>query len=82
MSVSEELKQILSNVLEIETSQFKANTPLFGAIPEFDSMAVMLLLIEFERVFSFDIDNSALSADSFSSLGQLETLIIQSRAAA
>ncbi|MGL1956332.1 MAG: acyl carrier protein [Colwellia sp.] len=82
MSNQSKLKQILADVLKIDTSQFTAETLLLGAIPEFDSMAVMLLLIEFEKAHAFDIENTELSVDNFLSFGQLENFVKQFQVAA
>lgn len=65
------LKQILADILCLDTSCFQERTPLLGAIPEFDSMAVMSLIMELEDKLGFDIYDVDLSAETFGSFGSL-----------
>ncbi|WP_217876638.1 acyl carrier protein [Pseudoalteromonas shioyasakiensis] len=77
MQITQQLKQILAQVLNIDTSDFTENTPLLGAIPEFDSMAIMTLLMELENQFSFSISNAELEAEQFESVASLQQFISQ-----
>ena len=45
----EELKSLLADVLEIDTRDFDESTPLLGALPEFDSMAVVGVITAMEE---------------------------------
>ncbi|MBV1911803.1 MAG: acyl carrier protein [Kangiellaceae bacterium] len=65
------LKSILSNVLEIDTSGFELSTQLLGNIPEFDSMAVMNLILAIEQNFQIEMRADELSAELFESLSSL-----------
>ena len=65
------LKSILSNVLEIDTSGFELSTQLLGNIPEFDSMAVMNLILAIEQNFQIEMWADELSAELFESLSSL-----------
>lgn len=47
------------------------DTPLLGAIPELDSMAVVSLLTALESRFGFVIEDDDISADTFATLGNL-----------
>ncbi len=47
------------------------DTPLLGAVPELDSMAVVSLLTALEDRFGITLDESELSAETFSTLGSL-----------
>jgi len=70
-----QLTEILAQVLELDRSEFEVSTPLLGAIPELDSMALMTLLIELESQFAMEIDGSSLTAEQFSTVGNLYNLI-------
>jgi len=47
------------------------DSPLLGAIPELDSMAVILIVTAMEEEFDFIIDDDEISADTFATLGSL-----------
>jgi len=78
----QQLQQILSRVLNIDTHFFQPDTQLLGAIPELDSMAIMSLLLELEQDFAIDIDNAEISAEHFATLASLQTFVQQQDAAA
>lgn len=50
---------------------FDADTPLFGALPELDSMAVAGLLTEIEDRFDILIDDDDIDGDTFETFGSL-----------
>ena len=50
---------------------FTAGTLLFGALPEFDSMAVATFLTGFEEVFGVLIEDEDVEAEDFASYGTL-----------
>ena len=77
-SDSEELDQTLratlSDVLGIDRARvdaFGEETPLFGALPEFDSMAVAGLLTELEERLGILIEDHEVDADLLESYGNL-----------
>lgn len=64
------MQQVLG--LPAETVEaFTAETPLFGALPELDSMAVATLLTEIEDRFSIIIDDDDVDGETFESYGSL-----------
>lgn len=71
MSLENRLAQILSEILDMEAISFTADTPLLGAIPEFDSMAITRLIIELEGCLHVTIDDIDLTAEMFSTFGSL-----------
>jgi len=75
------LKTILSDTLGVCTQKFTNETPLLGAIPELDSMAIMTLLMAIEEQFTFPIDSADISAEHFSNLGTLQEFIELQKAA-
>ena len=52
-----------------------AGTPLFGSLPELDSMAVLELLLALEDRFGITIDGEDVTAESFETLGSLTELV-------
>jgi len=52
-----------------------ADTELFGAIAEFDSMAIVTLIGEIEDQFDIELDDDDISAENFATLSSLTELI-------
>ena len=74
--VDETLRAVLVDVLGIAADRvagFGESTPLFGALPEFDSMAVAGLLTELEERLGITIDDDEVDADMLESYGSLLT---------
>ena len=67
------VKQILVRNLNLcgQAEEMTMSSPLLGAIPELDSMAVVSIITALEEDFSFTIDYDEISADSFKTLGSL-----------
>lgn len=60
---------------------FDEATPLFGALPEIDSMAVATLLTDFEDRLGIVIDDDDVDAESFESFGALRAFLARKIAA-
>ena len=74
--VDKTLRAVLSDVLglpEPQVSGFDESTPLFGALPEFDSMAVAGLLTELEERLGILIEDHEVDADMLETFGSLLT---------
>ncbi len=70
------LRAVLVDVLGLPTervSKFEEATPLFGALPEFDSMAVAGLLTELEERLGILIEDHEVDADMMETYGALLT---------
>ncbi|HAF42595.1 MAG TPA: acyl carrier protein [Sphingobium sp.] len=68
------MRALLRDVLGLTQSQvdaFDADTPLFGALPELDSMAVAGLLTEMEDRFDILIEDDDIDGDTFETFGTL-----------
>lgn len=52
-----------------------ASTPLFGTLPELDSMAVLELVLELEQRFEIEIDGDDVTADVFETLASLAAFV-------
>lgn len=70
------LRAVLIDVLglsEERVNGFDEATPLFGALPEFDSMAVAGLLTELEERLGIMIEDHEVDADMLETYGALRT---------
>ena len=72
------LRGVLADVLGLAPARvaaFEAATPLFGALPEFDSMAVAGLLTELEERLGILIEDHEVDADMLESFGALSAFV-------
>ena len=70
------LRAVLTDVLGISPERANAldeSSPLFGALPEFDSMAVAGLLTELEERLGIFIEDHEVDADMLETYGALLT---------
>jgi acyl carrier protein len=70
------LRAVLADVLGLDrarVARFDDMTPLFGALPEFDSMAVAGLLTELEERLGVLIEDHEVDADMMETFGALLT---------
>jgi acyl carrier protein len=74
------LADILRTVLQIE-KDFTADTALLGAIPEFDSMAIIAVITELEDQLGIAFDDDEISAEIFETFGRLNAFISEKQAA-
>ena len=68
------LRAVLADVLGLDRARvagFREETPLFGALPEFDSMAVAGLLTELEERLGILIEDHEVDADMMETFGAL-----------
>ena len=72
------LRALLAETLGLAPERvagFTPDTELFGALPEFDSMAVANLLTGIEEGFGVLIEDSDVEAEDFSSFGALTAFV-------
>jgi acyl carrier protein len=72
--VEETVRGVLRDVLGIDAARaatFDEATPLFGALPELDSMAVAGVLTEIEDRLGIIIDDDEVDGDMLESFGAL-----------
>ena len=83
MAVIDDVKQVLGETLQLgERAQgFTAETPLFGAIPEFDSMAVVTVVTALEERFGIFVEDDEIEAEIFETVGNLAAFVDQKLAA-
>jgi acyl carrier protein len=79
MSVEEEVRAVLGNVLQLgeRARALSRSSGLLGTLPELDSMAVVGVIGELESQFGIQFADDEISADSFETLGSLVQLIEQ-----
>lgn len=77
MTTTEQVQQMLDDVLSLKgrARGFGPQTPLLGAIPELDSMAVVSLITEMERRFGFMVDDDDIDGATFATLGSLAAFV-------
>ncbi len=78
--------QYLNDVIEIicdvlvlgdRKDEFSADTALIGALPEFDSVAVVTVITAVEDEFGIAFDDDEISAEVFETVGTFATLLEQ-----
>ena len=79
-AVSDVVRAVLRDVLFIDAARadaFHADTPLFGALPELDSMAVAGLLTEMEDRLGIIIEDDDVDGDLLATFGSLTDYAIR-----
>ena len=73
MQVTQEVIRLLDEVLSLDgrSSAFTLETPLLGAIPELDSMAVVSLITGLENHFGLVVDDDDIDGNTFATVGSL-----------
>ncbi len=73
MNVHDEVLRVLDEVLSLggRAQAFTRQTPLLGAIPELDSMAVVTLITTLEEQCGITVDDDDIDGDTFATVGSL-----------
>ena len=73
MNIQKEVLSLLDEILSLNgrSAAFIRDTPLLGAIPELDSMAVVALITGFEERFGFSVDDDDIEGSTFATVGSL-----------
>lgn len=77
-SVETRLRGLLATTLGLSAKTvktFDAETELFGALPEFDSMAVATLLTGIEEEYDVLIEDDDVEAEDFQTFGALSAFV-------
>jgi acyl carrier protein len=71
------VREVLVDTLGIEdrADSLDAGTPLFGSLPELDSLGVAELVVALEQRFEVEFDGDDVSADTFETLGSLAAVV-------
>ena len=76
MSLVVELKQLLQESLQLDDVQnWELDTEILGAVPEFDSMAIVTVLTMVEENYGVAIEDDEVSAEIFETLGSLTEFV-------
>lgn len=73
MDTKKEVLDILDEVLSLKgrAAQFDMGTPLLGALPELDSMAVVGLINMIEERFGVIVEDDEVDGSTFETVGSL-----------
>ena len=73
MDITQEVLRILDEVLSLggRSANFDRETPLLGAIPELDSMAVVSLITALEEQLGLVVDDDDMDGATFATVGAL-----------
>lgn len=77
MEVQDQVLDVLDEVLSLggRTARFSRDTRLLGAVPEFDSMAVVSVISALEERFAIEFDDDDIDAAAFATIGSLVDLV-------
>lgn len=77
MNVQHEVLRILDEVLSLggRAKAFTPDTPLLGAIPELDSMAVVTLITSLEEQLGIIVDDDDIDGATFETVGSLTQFV-------
>lgn len=73
MNTLHEVLALLDEILSLNgrAAKFTKDTPLLGAIPELDSMAVVGVITGMEERFGFIADDDEIDGSTFATVGSL-----------
>ena len=77
MDAQQEVLKILDEILRLGSrlSGMSAASPLLGAVPEVDSMAVVAILTTLEERFGFIIEDDEMDGSVFATVGSLSGFV-------
>lgn len=73
LDLQNQVREILRDVLSLgpRAAGLEADSPLLGAMPELDSMAVASVIAAIEDRFGFSVDDDEISGATFATFGSL-----------
>jgi acyl carrier protein len=82
MNVTNPVLRVLDEALNLQgrALAFNSSTPLLGALPELDSMAVLALITGLENQFGIAFQDDQLDGAAFATVGSLTALVEQTLA--
>jgi acyl carrier protein len=77
----DEIKTLLGEVLHLKkrAATLAVDTPLFGSMPELDSMAVVLVVVAIEERFGVKFDDDEVNGETFATVGTLAAFVDRKR---
>jgi len=79
MDYTDRIKRILASALQLgnRANHLNRSTPLLGALPEFDSMAVVTVMTMIEEEFGISVADDEISGETFETVGSLADFVAQ-----
>lgn len=73
MDIKQEVLAVVDEVLSLNgrALEFDLDTPLLGAVPELDSMAVVGVINMLEERFDFVVEDDEIDGSAFATVGSL-----------
>ena len=73
--------EVLAEVLSIQerAASLDESTPLFGSLPELDSLAVLELITALEERYGFEVDDADFTGEIFETVGTLAAFVDKQR---
>jgi acyl carrier protein len=73
--------EVLAEVLGIQerAASLDESTPLFGSLPELDSLAVLELITALEDRYGFEVDDADFTSETFRTVGALAAFVNDQR---
>ena len=83
MDTLTEVRLVVADALHlgVRADSLSADSPLLGALPELDSMAVVTLIVSLEERYGFLVEDDEISAETFATLGSLAQFVSDKLAA-
>ena len=77
MNVLSDVRNVVASSLQLgaRAERMDASTPLLGALPELDSMAVISIITAIEERFDIAVDDDEITAATFATLGSLTSFV-------
>lgn len=77
MNIAQEVLRVVDEVLSLNgrSAAFNRHTPLLGAVPELDSMAVITLITTLEDQFGLVVDDDDIDGATFATVGSLTDFV-------
>ena len=77
--VIDDVQMVIGGALQLgaRVKTMDASTPLLGAIPELDSMAVVNVITALEEHFGISVADDEIGAATFATLGSLSAFVEQ-----
>lgn len=76
-----QVADVVAATLGVDRGRLAPSTPLFGSLPELDSMAVVEIVVALEERFGITIDEEDLTAETFATVASLAGLVTARRSA-
>ncbi len=77
MKLTQDVLTLLDEVLSLQgrAQAYRLETPLMGAVPELDSLAVIELLSALQQRFGFQLHDDELDSSLFATVGSLVAFV-------